>query len=234
MRLRAAAIVVALVAVVVTACGGGAEAGVTRGPASSPVVALTFDDGLNGATTRSVASMLEAAGMRGTFFVVGQTVEGQADLGRELIAHGHAVANHSFDHRRAGPDDDGYDQLERTQAEIRRFLGVCPRYFRPPYGTETEQTRAAVRAAGMRTVLWDVEVGDWSETDASRLASNVLGKVRAGSIVLLHDGGEGRPAADRSVLLAALPMILDGLRARGLTSVGLDELLGESAYLDGC
>ncbi|MEZ4554112.1 MAG: polysaccharide deacetylase family protein [Dehalococcoidia bacterium] len=225
---------VTLAAVITIACGSGAEAGVTHGPASSPVVALTFDDGLNGETTRAVATMLEATGMRGTFFVVGQTVEGQADLGRELIAHGHVVANHSFDHVRAGPDDAGYGQLARTQAEIRRVLGVCPRYFRPPYGTETKHTRAAVRAAGMRTVLWDVEVGDWSETDASRLASNVLGKVRGGSIVLLHDGSEGRPGADRSVLLAALPMILDGLRARGLTSVGLDELLGDSAYLDGC
>lgn len=216
------------------ACGGSEDAGVTRGPASAPFVALTFDDGLNGETTREAAALLEAAGMRGTFFIVGQTLQEQASLGHELLARGHVLGNHSFDHARARPDDREYDELRRAEDEFARVLGVCPRYFRPPYGTETPHTKAAVRAAGMRTILWDVEVADWSETDAGRLASDVLDEVRPGSVVLLHDGDEGRPGGDRSVLLAALPAILEGLRARGLESVGVDRLLGESPYLEGC
>jgi len=216
------------------ACEGSEDAGVTRGPAESALVALTFDDGLNGESTREAAALLEAAGMRGTFFVVGRTLEEQADLGRELLARGHVLGNHSFDHARARPDDREYDELRRAEDEFARVLGICPRYFRPPYGTETAHTKAAVRAAGMRTILWDVEVADWSEADPHRLASNVLDEVRPGSIVLLHDGDEGRHGGDRSVVLAALPAILDGLRARGLEGVGVDVLLGEIAYLGGC
>lgn len=231
---RLLAVALLLLALGIGGCGDGEDAGVTRGPASAPLVALTFDDGLNGETTRQVAALLEAAGMRGTFFVVGQTLEEQASLGRELLAHGHVLANHSYDHARAQADDRQYHELGRAEREFARVLDVCPRYFRPPYGTETKYTKAAVRAAGMHTVLWDVEVADWSETDAARLASNVLDKVRPGSVVLLHDGDEGRSSGDRRVLLQALPAILDGLRARGLESVGVDRLLGESAYLEGC
>jgi peptidoglycan/xylan/chitin deacetylase (PgdA/CDA1 family) len=234
MRLLAAGAWLALALALLSACGDSAEAGLTRGPVETSMVALTFDDGLNGATTRQVAALLEGAAMRGTFFVVGQTLEPQAPLARDLLSSGHVLANHSFDHTRAQPDDREYDQLSRTQAAFSRQLGICPRYFRPPFGTETKHTKHAVREAGLRTILWDVEVADWSETDAARLAANVLAEVRPGSIVLLHDGNEGRTGADRSVLLAALPAILEGLNARGLRSVGLDELLSESAYLEGC
>ncbi len=86
----------------------------------------------------------------------------------------------------------------------------------------------------MLTVLWDVEVADWPEQDPERLAARVLQSVRPGSIVLLHDGDEGKPAADRSVLLAALPEILDGLRARGLQGVTIDRLLAMPGYLAHC
>lgn len=231
-RLLAAATV--FVSLLVVACGGDANAGVTRGPASAPLVALTFDDGLNGETTRQVADLLEQAGMQGTFFIVGQTVEGQASLARALLEHGHVIGNHSYDHERAQADDREYVELGRAEAEFRRVLGVCPRYFRPPYGTETRYTKAAVRGAGMRTILWDVEVADWSEDDAARLAQHVLERVRPGSVVLLHDGSDGHPGADRTVLLRALPTILEGLRAKGLRSVGVDELLGERPYLASC
>ena len=84
------------------------------------------------------------------------------------------------------------------------------------------------------TVLWDVEVADWSETDANRLAAKVLERLRPGSIVLLHDGANGTPGADRSVLLRALPTILDAIDARGLRAVRVDTLLNEPGYLDRC
>lgn len=231
---RALPIVLALVVLALAGCGGSDDEGVTRGPSNLPVVALTFDDGLNGETTRKVAALLEAAGMQGSFFVVGRTLDGQQELADALLARGHVLGNHSFDHARAQANDRAYDQLPRAEGEFVRVAGVCPRFFRPPFGTETAGTRAAVRRAGMQTILWDVEVGDWSETDPERLAARVLEQVRAGSIVLLHDGSDGQPGADRSVLLRALPMIVDGLRARGLTSVGLDRLLDQPAYLEGC
>ena len=65
----------------------------------------------------------------------------------------------------------------------------------------------------MRMVTWDVSAGDWATRNAGLVARRVLDHVRAGSIVLLHDGLDGRVDADRSVIVEALPLILEGLRA---------------------
>ena len=86
----------------------------------------------------------------------------------------------------------------------------------------------------MHAVTWDVSARDWTETDGEAVARTILADVRPGSIILLHDGLDGNVTADRSVLRTALPLILDGLKAKGLTPVRLDELLGQPAYLDDC
>ena len=82
----------------------------------------------------------------------------------------------------------------------------------------------------MRMAMWDVSVGDWNTTDAQAVADAVLRKARDGSIIDLHDGLDGNPSVDRSVVVEALPIILDGLRARHLRPVRLDELVGGPAY----
>jgi len=87
---------------------------------------------------------------------------------------------------------------------------------------------------GMTMVTWDVSAGDWATGDAELVARRVLDKVKPGSIVLLHDGIDGNIGADRTVILQALPLILDGLRQRGLKPVRLDELLGVPGYLENC
>lgn len=213
---------------------GWLDHGTTHAASEQPMVALTFDDGLNERYTLEVAAILERYGARGTFFVVGQTLTDQAPVARRLLDRGHLLADHSYDHRRLSIFDVQYSELARAQGAFEQVTGMCPRFFRPPFGSETVFTKAAVRRAGMQTVLWDVEVGDWSEADSARLAARVLHGARPGSIVLLHDGSEGRPGADRSVLVAALPAILEGLHERGLSAVTLDRLVGTSGYLERC
>lgn len=78
---------------------------------------------------------------------------------------------------------------------------------------------------------WDVAAEDWSATDSKLVAHRILAGAQAGSIILLHDGLDGNLTADRSVLLGALPLILEGLKSRGFNPVGLDELLQTPAYL---
>jgi peptidoglycan/xylan/chitin deacetylase (PgdA/CDA1 family) len=86
----------------------------------------------------------------------------------------------------------------------------------------------------MVSVTWDVSAGDWATDDAALVAERVLRDVQPGSIILLHDGLDGNVGADRSVIVRALPMILDGLRDRGLRPVTVAELVGEEAYADSC
>lgn len=242
--MRRAAQILAL-AVVLLLLGGGAlwaaatrlgwfERGIAHGPRDQQAVALTFDDGLNGATTLEVAAVLEAHGARGTFFIVGQTIEAQAPLARRLIERGHLLGNHSYSHPHPSWLNVRYAEISRTQTAFARTLGRCPRYFRPPYGQHRPWIAAAAQREEVGLAGWDVTGWDWSETDPQRLAERVLREVQPGSIVLLHDGRDGIPGADRAVLLAALPIILDGLAARGLTPVTLDVLLGTAGYMERC
>lgn len=231
-RVVAAAAVLAVTGLVAWQLLHWSDPSITRAASERPIVALTFDDGLNGGDTRATAAILEQFDARGTFFVVGRTAVEQSDLARQLVERGHLIANHSYDHPRASRWDVLYRQIPRAQQAFADTIGACPSFYRPPWGVQTPFVNGAVHRAGMRTVLWDVEVADWDETDSARLAANVLAKVRPGSIILLHDGTEGKAGADHSVMVNALPAILAGLHDRGLTPVRLDDLLGTPGYID--
>jgi len=109
---------------------------------------------------------------------------------------------------------------------ITETTGVTPRLARPPCGVRTPAYFAATRSLRLRTVQWDVAGFDWKRRSAKQIADEVLHRVRAGSIILLHDGdSEGK--RDRRETVAALPLVIDGLHARGLRIVPLTQLLGE-------
>ncbi len=204
--------------------------GVRHGPRTTNQVAITFDDGPNAKTTPQIMQTLDQYGVKATFFVVGKQLEANPQIVRALYDDGELVGNHSFhldDWRFLDPS---YPELERTQQAFARTVGTCPVWFRPPHGQHTPFMASVVRKHNMRMAMWDVSAGDNRETDPQELATRVLAKVRGGSIIDLHDGIDGKPYADRSVVVKALPIILAGLRDRGLQPVRLDELMGGSAY----
>jgi peptidoglycan/xylan/chitin deacetylase (PgdA/CDA1 family) len=206
----------------------------THASRSANEVALTFDDGPNDPYTLEVSRILDDHGAKGTFFEVGKAIDARPDIARALVADGQLVGNHSYHHDYWRWLDPGYPELDRTEDAFRRQLGLCPAFFRPPHGQRTPFMLARVEDRGMHTVTWDVSASDWTERDGAVVAAKILDRVRPGSIILLHDGLDGNAGADRSVLRTALPMILDGLAAKGLKPVRLDELLGQPGYLDKC
>ncbi len=205
-----------------------------HGPRGRPEVALTFDDGPSAVSTLAVRDVLDRYGVKGTFFTVGKALDARPDISRALLADGHLLGNHSYVHDYLRWLAPGYPELDRTQQAFARDLGVCPTFFRPPHGQHTPLMARVVHGRRMAMVTWDVSAGDWATTDGALVARRVLAKVRPGSIILLHDGLDGNVSADRSVLLTALPLILEGLKARGLQPVRLDQLLGKPAYAGKC
>jgi peptidoglycan/xylan/chitin deacetylase (PgdA/CDA1 family) len=207
---------------------------ISHGDRSGHSVALTFDDGPDDPYTMSVAGILDSHGVKGTFFEVGKAIDARPDISRALLADGQLVANHSYHHDYWRWLDPRYPELDRTQQAFERALGKCPAFFRPPHGQRTPFMLAQVRGEGMHAVTWDTSAQDWSEHDGHVVANRIVDRARPGSIILLHDGLDGNVHADRSVLLTALPLIIDGLRAKGLEPVRLDQLLGLPGYLDRC
>ncbi len=201
-----------------------------RGRRETGAVALTFDDG-PAMDTEQILTVLDGYGVRSTFFMVGQQIERFPQTARRVAASGHEIGNHSYSHPiflyRSARET--RRQLELAQQIIRDVTGVRARFARPPCGVRTPAYFRSARRLGLRTVQWDVTGLDWKQRDAGQIAREVITQARAGSIILLHDGdSEGKQ--DRGQTVAALPLIIDGLRTRALRIVPLAHLLGEKEF----
>lgn len=198
---------------------------VTHVITTEPVAALTFDDGPDSDVTPQVLDLLEKYQARGTFFLVGQAAASHPDLVKRIAAGGHAIGIHSWDHR-AFP---GLSSRERRRQILacRHVLGPsAARLFRPPYGEQTVVSRIEAFLMGYEVVGWNVDSGDWHESDSAVLIENLMGAVGPGAIVLLHDtlfdkgtAAHGidpahRSWPDRQAMLLALKAVLERLRER--------------------
>jgi peptidoglycan-N-acetylglucosamine deacetylase len=203
-----------------------------RGRTDRNAVALTFDDGPS-PDTEGVLDVLAEHHLSATFFMVGREVESFPGIAQRVFAEGHEVGNHSYSHpvylfQRAL---ETRDQVQRAQDVIAETIGVKPTLARPPFGVRTPAYFGATRALGLRTVQWDVAGFDWKRRSPSQIADNVLRKVRPGSIILLHDG-DSAGKQDRKNTVAALPLIIKGLKDRDLQIAPLSQLLPERIYTD--
>ena len=198
---------------------------IRRGPRGCRRIALTFDDGPDPLYTPKVLDLLDDAGARATFFVVGERVARASDLVREMVARGHEVENHTWSHANlwlCGP--------RRTEREIARaheaiadLTGRPPRFFRPPWGMVNLAVFPTLRRLGTPCVLWSLQSEGLRPVAPEEMATRVVERVEPGAIVDLHDAEGVRGAPGR--LLDALPPMLEGLRAGGYACVPLAELL---------
>jgi peptidoglycan-N-acetylglucosamine deacetylase len=204
-----------------------------RGRTAGRKIALTFDDGPAEPFTGQILDLLGKYRAPATFFCCGKNVERFPDLVRRMQNEGHTVGNHSYSHplfylksRKTIERE-----LDITQDAIGQVAGKAPSLFRPPYGVRWFGLFPALRERGLADVQWSDTGYDWivrhTPQDIARLA---LAKLKPGSIVLLHDGREPRPAGavDASATVAALPAILEGARAAGFEFVSVDQFLPAS------
>ncbi|MGW3735550.1 polysaccharide deacetylase family protein [Streptomyces sp. NPDC005148] len=189
-------------------------------------VALTFDDGPDPASTPHFLRVLDQYRVRATFFVVGSSLERHPALGRALVAAGHEVAVHGWQHGRPWLPTPLRDvrELARTVGAVRQICGTVPQWYRPPYGILTGGRLAAARRAGLRPVLWSAWGRDWTAyADARSVRASVLSDLTGGGTVLLHDADRwSAPGAWRAAL-GALPGLLAECSRLGLTAGPLAE-----------
>jgi peptidoglycan-N-acetylglucosamine deacetylase len=187
-----------------------------------PTVALTFDDGPWPGSTRRVLEVLHRMHVPATFFMIGYLMQRYPGIVRSVERAGMTIGTHSWSHPYLTPftgltPHRIQTEVERPAATLRARFGIDPALFRPPGGAFDPYVVHVAQAAGMRVVRWSVDPSDYldSATPAS-IASQVLGVVGPGSIVLLHDGG-----GDQSATIRALPRIIRGIRRMGLELVAL-------------
>ena len=205
---------------------------VSRGPAGSARVALTFDDGPHPVTTRRVLEALAPTRHRATFFVLGEKARRHPDVVREIHAGGHTLAVHGDSHDRLHSfrmPRTVRDEIVRAGAAVQAATGVRPRFFRPPLGHTSVTSVRGARLAGVTLVGWSSRGFDGIRGRSPEAVVERVGRTLVdGAIVMLHDAAEHddfEPAAVR-----ALPRLVALLDERGLTSVGLDALLGDPTH----
>jgi peptidoglycan/xylan/chitin deacetylase (PgdA/CDA1 family) len=187
-------------------------------------VALTFDDGPDPEVTPRVLDALDAAGLKATFFLIGERAARHPALAREIVRRGHAVENHSHRHSTAfgwyGPGR-ARREIEAAQGAIADATGVAPVYFRAPFGIRNPLLDPALARLGLRYVSWTRRGFDTVARDPQRVLDRLTRGLTAGDILLLHDGAAARPRDGGVHAPAVLPALAARLVALDLRSVTL-------------
>jgi cellulose synthase/poly-beta-1,6-N-acetylglucosamine synthase-like glycosyltransferase/peptidoglycan/xylan/chitin deacetylase (PgdA/CDA1 family) len=199
---------------------------------------LSFDDGPDRRWTPKILDVLKEKHVPGVFFVIGDEANRAPDLLKREYNEGHEIGNHTFTHPK-------FDEISRTQIKwelnltqrlIESTLGVKSILFRPPYGIDHQPEYAEEVAQlpypqemGYLIVGQRIDPDDWRMTDAKaqrpaqEIADDVIRQANSGNIVLLHDGG-----GERAQTVAAIPLIVDQLRAKGYEFVSVSDLIGKT------
>lgn len=185
----------------------------SRVTTGSPEVALTFDDGPDPQYTPQVLEILREFGVRATFCVVGENAQAHPELVQAIVADGHTLCNHSWQHDvqlgRRAPDTIRADLL-RTNEAIRDAVPDAPiAWYRQPGGAWTYPVVSVAEELGMTPLHWNVDPSDWQAPGAARIATVVTRDAGPGSVVLLHDAG-----GDRQGTVDALRRMLPALTSR--------------------
>ncbi|ASL45994.1 Peptidoglycan-N-acetylglucosamine deacetylase [Burkholderia sp. AD24] len=201
----------------------------TRLPAgtqNADVIALTIDDGPDPVVTPQVLDLLDALGVRATFFCIGAKAQRYPELARDIVARGHTLENHSQVHVHTfsvtlpGSLTREIDAAQRT---LEALSGERPMFFRAPAGLRNIFLEPVLRKLDLRLAAWTRRGYDTRERDPHVVTRRLLDGLAARDILLLHDGNAALTSDGQPLILAVLPRVVEAAREQGLRFVTLRE-----------
>lgn len=180
------------------------------------LLALTFDDGPHRTYTKKLLDGLKERDVKVTFFLVGENIEGNEELVKQMSDDGHLIGTHCYSHGDLTKKSisEACSDIVKTNGMIEKITGKRPEYIRPPYGIWNDELDGCV---DMTPVFWDIDTLDWKSQNRAKVIRHIEKNVGKHQVILLHD------VFDTSVD-AALQAI-DTLTKQGYTFVTVDELL---------
>jgi peptidoglycan/xylan/chitin deacetylase (PgdA/CDA1 family) len=162
-----------------------------RQAASKPLTCLTFDDGPEPASTPRILAALKRAGIRATFFFVGEKMRQYPELVDAVRVEGHEIGFHGFSHRHAwktGPIRSVTDILAANRLLKYHHMRPGTILFRPPYGKLNGITLLSTFLSARKLVFWNRDPKDYQSTCGAKLAEELLADIGPGQVILLHEG----------------------------------------------
>lgn len=163
------------------------------GDTGEKVLYLTFDAGYENGYTGKILEALKKHDAKAAFFLVGNYLQQNPDLVRQMVAQGHTVGNHTMHHydmSRLTEEAAFVKELEDLEALFRQTTGQeLPKYYRPPQGIYSGENLKMAQKLGYRTVFWSLAYVDWnndSQPTREQAMEKLLGRVHNGAVVLLH------------------------------------------------
>lgn len=184
-------------------------------PTTAKVAYLTFDDGPTPEVTDFVLDVLAENNIKATFFCIGNNIEKHPDIFKRVIAVGHTIANHTYNHLNGWKTDfDTYMQnVQQCEESIagRHSSFMENKLFRPPYGKIMASQARAVREMGYRIIMWDVLSADFDRSiTPEQCLQNVVRNVQPGSVIIFHDSIKAE-----ANMRYALPRAIEILKEKG-------------------
>ena len=185
-----------------------------------PFIALTFDDGPNPLFTPKVLEILEHYDAKASFFIVGKEARLHPHLVETIVAKGHTIANHSYEHSNYY----GFWSKERIRQDISQTKELLEQLshqenflFRPPFGVTNPNIAKAIKELNLKTIGWSIRPFDTMAKNPQKVVEKIEKKLKRGDIILLHDSSE--------VSVEILEKLLQILQEKKLKSVTIETLL---------
>ncbi len=156
------------------------------------VLYLTFDDGPTSKITTDVLTILNRYHAKATFFCIGKNVEKHPEIVQQILAEGHVIGNHTYEHLN-GWKTDAANYVKSVAKAEKRILQINNstkqlKLFRPPYGRIKPRQAKRLQEQGYKVIMWDVLSYDWDlHISKEKVLKNVIDSVKNGSIIVFHD-----------------------------------------------
>ena len=205
---------------------GRTFAGLKRG---SKQIALTYDDGPNDLHTLRLLEVLARHEVHATFFMIGRYVRQRPDIVLDVARAGHVIGNHTLTHPLLIFESAAQTRTELVEcrAALTDAVGKHSNLFRPPFGGRRPVTLRIARDLGFETVMWNVTGYDWNAPSAAHVEKKVMGQMRGGDVILLHDGGHRAMGADRGPTVIATDNLIRRYKDQGFQFMTVTEMMGE-------
>lgn len=155
---------------------------------SNNKILLTFDDGPTAEATELIIKTLNEFNIKALFFCVGQNIEQEPQLAKEILAEGHTIGNHNYSHKRLSKlsNPEKIEEVKKCNDVIKEKLGLVSVYYRPPYGIFGFKTNKILKQLKLKSVMWSLLTYDF-KNDFNLVKLAVNKNLNSDSIIVLHD-----------------------------------------------